>query len=575
MALNLASALEAELSCLGDAPEALGDRYEEPARDAEPPQRSAPAKRRKAAKPVGSAAVADSAATVASVAAAPTKGEEEPETVAKTGAKRRRKAPAEGPAGADDGVQEQVGSDSAVGGEAAEAPRTSATHRTAESFNALGLKRWIVENCEKLGMQNPTEIQSMSIPPALAGKNVAGNSKTGTGKTACYCLPILHKLSEDPFGVFALVLTPVRELAFQVADNFRALGRSIGVTVAEIVGGREMMAQSKMIAERRHVIVATPGRLADLLRGDPDLARAFSLLRVFVLDEADQLLTQTFEEPLAEIGALMPKKRQTLLFSATLTSSIDKLKAIVPGLVLADSNPADESLEALTQEYVFVPKTVQLCYLHYLLKEHFEGTSCIVFTPRIEKCQLITTMLEFLGFPVTGLHALQTQRQRQACLGKFKAGRATILVATDVACRGLDIPKVAVVLNMGLPYTTDIYVHRSGRTARAGRTGLVVNLMSEDDVGGVPAIEKRIQKALVLRPTVEKEALALLSKTSKARQRAELLLSDVGFEEHAEEHRTARREAAKARSEGTKKAKAKKKTKTKTASTEEKDAAEP
>lgn len=535
---NLTFALDEELNGLGELPEAaLGERYEAPAAGEAGSVRT---KRKKGAKRAAAPPEAPAPAAAGEVGA---KSEDAEQDKPAAGKKAKRRKSETGDAAPAEPLPEPSG-----GSRAEVAPP-----RTADSFGALGLKRWIVNNCEKLGMQNPTEIQSMSIPPAIAGQNVAGNSKTGTGKTACYVLPILHQLSEDPFGVFALVLTPVRELAFQVSDNFRALGGSIGVQVAEIVGGREMMAQSRFISERRHVIVATPGRLADLLRGDPDLARAFSLLRVFVLDEADQLLTQTFEEPLAEIGALLPKNRQTLLFSATLTSSIDKLKALVPGLVIADSNPADESLEALTQQYVFVPKVVQLCYLHYLLQEHFVDQSCIVFTPRIEKCQLLTTMLEFLGFPVTGLHALQTQRQRQAHLGKFKAGRATILVATDVACRGLDIQKVAVVLNLGLPYTTDIYVHRAGRTARAGRPGLVVNLLSEDDISGVPTIEKRIQKPLELRPLiVEKDALALLSKTSKARQRAELLLSDVGFEDHAQEHRTARREAAIARSEGTK-----------------------
>merc|ERR1719323_60012 len=168
-----------------------------------------------------------------------------------------------------------------------------------------------------------------------------------------------------------------------------------------------------------------------------------------------------------------------------------------------DSNPADEALETLAQEYVFVPQIVQLCYLYYLLKHHFEGLSTIVFTSRIEMCQLLTTMLEYLRLPVTGLHSLQSQRQRQACLGKFRANYASILVATDVACRGLDIPKVAVVINLGLPFGTDVYIHRAGRTARAGRPGLVVSLMTEQDVPKVQAIEQRIRRRLELRPTAE------------------------------------------------------------------------
>eukprot|EP00931_Biecheleriopsis_adriatica_P048307 TRINITY_DN2790_c0_g1_i1.p1 TRINITY_DN2790_c0_g1~~TRINITY_DN2790_c0_g1_i1.p1 ORF type:complete len:564 (+),score=114.04 TRINITY_DN2790_c0_g1_i1:74-1765(+) len=413
--------------------------------------------------------------------------------------------------------------------------------QTNTSFAKLGLARWLVETCDKLGMHYPTDIQVMCIPHVLAGKNLAGNARTGSGKTACYCLPILHHLSKDPYGVFALVLTPVRELAFQVSENFRALGQSIAVEVGEIVGGRDFSIQSQMIAERKHVLVATPGRLADLLRGDFALAKAFKKLRVLVLDEADQLLTQTFEEPLSQIIEILPKSRQTLFFSATITQCIEKLRK-GKDLMLLDANPNEESLDNLTQEYVFVPKSVQVNYLHYLLRAHFPDDSCIVFAHTIEDCQLFTSMLDILEFEVTGLHSLQSQRQRLASLGKFRAGKAKILVATDVASRGLDIPKVSVVVNVGLPMAVDSYVHRAGRTARAGRPGRVVSLMSEVDVPRVQAIEKRIGKELGLLPTKEEDAVKLLSKTTKARQRAELLLSEVGFEDQVAEYRESRQQ---------------------------------
>jgi len=236
----------------------------------------------------------------------------------------------------------------------------------------------------------------------------------------------------------------------------------------------------------------------------------------------------------------LPKTRQTLLFSATLTKSIETLKEKIPGLVIADANPHDATLDNLTQEYIFVPKTIQFCYLNYLLANQFEGWSCIIFAPTITVCQLITNLLEFLEYPVAGLHAMQSQRVRQASLGKFRAGRVSILVATDVACRGLDLPKVAVVINMNLPSDTDTYVHRAGRTARAGRPGLVLSLMTERDVPNVHAIEERIGKKLELRPTDEAQALKLMSRTTKARQKAELLLSEIGFQEQvAERHRQA------------------------------------
>merc|ERR1712176_1377018 len=210
-------------------------------------------------------------------------------------------------------------------------------------------------------------------------------------------------------------------------------------------------------------------------------------------------------------------------------------------LLLVDANPKDETLENLDQEYVFVPSTVQVCYLHYLLKEHFAEDSCIVFAPTIDLCQLLTTMLELLDFAVAGLHSLQSQRQRQAALGKFKSGRSAVLVATDVAGRGLDIPKVAAVINFGLPKSTDDYVHRAGRTARAGRPGLVVSLITEQDVNKVRPVEERIGRALDLRSTVEEDAIKLLTKTTKARQKADLLLSEVGFEERVQAHREQRK----------------------------------
>lgn len=175
----------------------------------------------------------------------------------------------------------------------AQAPKQS-LFQTSASFSKLGLANWIVQTCTKLGMNYPTDIQAMCIPDVLAGKNLAGNARTGSGKTACYSMPILHHLSKDPYGVFALILVPVRELAFQVTENFRAMGQAINVKVGEIVGGRDFSIQSQMIADRTHVIVATPGRLADLLRGDFALAKAFRKLHTLVLDEAESRFAQQF-----------------------------------------------------------------------------------------------------------------------------------------------------------------------------------------------------------------------------------------------------------------------------------------
>eukprot|EP00746_Dinoflagellata_sp_MGD_P034386 gnl/MRDRNA2_/MRDRNA2_182164_c0_seq1.p1 gnl/MRDRNA2_/MRDRNA2_182164_c0~~gnl/MRDRNA2_/MRDRNA2_182164_c0_seq1.p1 ORF type:complete len:531 (+),score=110.92 gnl/MRDRNA2_/MRDRNA2_182164_c0_seq1:109-1701(+) len=417
--------------------------------------------------------------------------------------------------------------------------------RKDSSFAKLGLAKWLIESCQQMGMHYPTEIQVQSIPHILAGKHVAGNAKTGSGKTACYCLPTLHRLSQDPYGVFTLVLTPVRELAFQVSENFRALGTAIKVSVVEVVGGREMLAQSAMISERRHVVVATPGRLADLLQGDMKIARAFNKLQILVLDEADRMLQPTFEEPLGQVLSAIPKERQTLLFSATVTKTIealgDRLKAQGKELLFIDANPGDDQLQRLKQQYIFVPETVRLCYLFYLLQNDFAEESCMIFTPTIDTCQLLATMLDVCKISATCLHSLQNQRRRLAGLSKFRAGRCKVLVATDVAGRGLDIPLVAVVINLGLPQSADEYVHRAGRTARAGRPGRVVSLVTQNDVPRVHLVEERIGRQLELYHVPEEAALKMLSKTAKVQQKAELLLYEVGFDDKVEEHRLQRK----------------------------------
>merc|ERR1711959_256191 len=214
----------------------------------------------------------------------------------------------------------------------------------------------------------------------------------------------------------------------------------------------------------------------------------------------------------------LPKKKQMLLFSATITSSIDKLRERFGSeeMLLMDSNPTNTSVHQLMQEYIFVPQTVHNTYLHHLLANDFAEESVIVFTPTVEMCQVINTTLESLGFKTCCLHSLQTQRVRLASLGKFRGRRADILIATDVASRGLDIPMVGVVINMGVPQSPETYVHRIGRTARAGRQGLALTIMSEKDVSRIKAVEEHISNELAERSISEDEVLKLLNKTSKA-----------------------------------------------------------
>lgn len=253
-----------------------------------------------------------------------------------------------------------------------------------------------------------------------------------------------------------------------------------------------------------------------------------------------------------------------MLFSATLSESIDELKKKfsttcgaddhqTSKMIVFDANPKDDQVPTLTQQYVFAPRQVHFCYLHHLLTVSFPNESVIVFMPTVELCQVANTMFEKLEEATVCLHSVQTQRVRLASLGKFRAQKARILFATDVAARGLDIPMVDVVINYGLPKESDDYIHRIGRTARAGREGTAVSLMGEMDVQRVLAIEERIEKKLEELPLVEDEVLRLLTKTSKAQQAAKLLLAEVGFDDEMEifrRNKQERREAGiKARAE--------------------------
>lgn len=294
-----------------------------------------------------------------------------------------------------------------------------------------------------------------------------------------------------------------------------------------------MIAQKTRLASRPHIVIATPGRLADLLDYE-DMQRCFRKMQVLVLDEADRLLEESFQPDMAAIFQHLPPKRQTMLFSATITTAISALQQRFSekgDMTLVDANPDDQSVKTLSQQYMFMPKAVQLTYLHFLLKEHFSESSAMIFVPTVAMCQQINSLLEVLGFSVCCLHSLQDQKRRIAGLTKFKVGKSKILVATDVASRGLDIPKVAVVINLGLPQTVDDYIHRVGRTARAGRTGLAVSLISQTDTKRVAPVEERIGKKLELFDGKEDEILKLLNKTTKAQAKAQLLLSEIGFDE--------------------------------------------
>ncbi|CAM6114445.1 unnamed protein product [Calypogeia fissa] len=405
------------------------------------------------------------------------------------------------------------------------------------SFADLGLSSWLHKTCGELGMVNPTPIQRQCIPQVLQGKDVLGLAETGSGKTAAFALPILQKLAEDPYGIFALVMTPTRELAFQISDQFKALGSGMSLRCVVAVGGMDMTAQAQALMSRPHVVIATPGRIKDHLINDEDMAGYFSKTRFLVLDEADRLLDAGFEGEMRTVLQSLPVKRQTLLFSATMTGSLKAVqelsfgKDVKPFFYQGNENPT--TVASLQQQYMFIPSNAKDVYLVHLLSklEELSIRSVIIFAASCRTCHLLSLVMEELEIETTALHSMKMQQQRLMSLNRFKAGQVPILIATDVASRGLDIPTVDLVINYDLPRLARDYIHRVGRTARAGRGGWAVSLVTQYDVELIQRIESAIGKKLDEYETEEDAVLKGITNVYKAKRVASLKMLDSGFED--------------------------------------------
>ncbi|XP_021722811.1 DEAD-box ATP-dependent RNA helicase 36-like [Chenopodium quinoa] len=405
---------------------------------------------------------------------------------------------------------------------------------STSTFADLGLSEWGIKTCSELGMKKPTEVQRYCIPKILAGNDVLGIAKTGTGKTATFALPILHRLAEDPYGVFALVVTPTRELAFQLAEQFRALGSSLHIRCAVIIGGMDMITQSKALMQRPHVVITTPGRIKVLLEDNPDVPPVFSRTKFLVLDEADRVLDVGFEEELRVIFKCLPKKRQTLLFSATMTDDLTALLELSSNKAFFfEAHEGLHTVESLRQQYITVPEHVKDVYLRYILSkmEDMSVRSVIIFFSEYRTCHRLALMLEELDFKVAELNSMIPQSLRQASVHRFKSGKVPILLATGVVERGLDIPMVDLVILYDVPRDPVEYVHRAGRTARAGREGLVLSIVSGNDVDLLHGIEATLGKQMEKFECKEKEVVADMTKVTKARRVANMKMLDDGFED--------------------------------------------
>jgi ATP-dependent RNA helicase RhlE len=355
------------------------------------------------------------------------------------------------------------------------------------SFNQFNLDPRLLPGIRAAGYDMPTPIQVAAIPPALAGRDLIGTAQTGTGKTAAFVLPILQRLLTGPRGrARALIITPTRELAEQIHDVIRALGAQTKLRSATIYGGVGMAPQLHALHDGVEILVACPGRLLDHIeRGNAKL----SGLEVLVLDEADRMLDMGFLPSVRRILKHVPARRQTMLFAATFPSEIEQLAAQT--LHHPERIAVGLSRPAVTVSHALYPVAQHLkTELLLALLAQTDTNSVLIFTRTKHRATRLTQQVARAGYKVTSLHSNRTQSQRQHALDGFRGGAYQIMVATDIAARGLDVESISHVINYDMPDTEDAYIHRIGRTGRAERTGDAFTLVTPEDAVMVRALEK-------------------------------------------------------------------------------------
>ncbi|KDN50980.1 hypothetical protein RSAG8_00609, partial [Rhizoctonia solani AG-8 WAC10335] len=446
------------------------------------------------------------------------------------------------------------------------------------TFASLGVKPSLIASLDAMSIRKPTPVQVGCLPSIISGRDCIGNAKTGSGKTMAFAIPILQKLSEDPYGIYALVLTPTRELAFQISEQFVVLGGSLNLRTAVIVGGMDMMEQALELGRRPHVVVATPGRLVDHMDSNGD-EWSLSRLKFLVLDEADRLLTDTFAEDLAKILSKTPKERQTCLFTATWTPAVENLADATPQHgkqkpFVYRMTDSVETVGTLKQHYLLVPSHVREPYLFYALCNPPESIAhmrvappephkpshkpkkvnkafrppkidedavkqpppTIIFVSKPRTAAYLAKLLQTLGIRTTALHSRLKQRERLNSLNLFRSRVVAVLISTDVGARGLDIADVALVVNWDFPSAPEEYTHRVGRTARAGRNGMAISFVTERDEEKIHKVEARIGTSLTELILPEGKVLEGLNAVSTAKRIANMELHDSEFGKREEIH---------------------------------------
>ncbi|WP_439543424.1 DEAD/DEAH box helicase [Hyphomicrobium sp.] len=360
------------------------------------------------------------------------------------------------------------------------------------SFSDLRLAEPLLKALDEKGYTIPTPIQAKAIPPVMEGRDLLGIAQTGTGKTAAFALPILHRLAADPRpaprkGCRVLVLSPTRELASQIAESFRAYGRHLGITVAVVFGGVAHRPQIQALARGVDVLVAAPGRLLDLM---DQRCCELSGTEIFVLDEADQMLDLGFVKPIRRIVSTLSHRRQNLFFSATMPGEISGLAdEMLNNPVKVSVAPVSATADRVRQRVIHIEAGKKRTILVELLANP-EMTRTLVFTRTKRGADRVARHLETAGMKAAAIHGNKSQRQREIALEDFKQSRINVLVATDIAARGIDINLVSHVINYELPEVPEAYVHRIGRTARAGASGIAISLCDADERDQLRAIER-------------------------------------------------------------------------------------
>ena len=360
------------------------------------------------------------------------------------------------------------------------------------NFVSLNLAEPVARAVAAEGYDTPTPIQLQAIPPALEGRDILGIAQTGTGKTAAFALPILDRIARNPKPLRVktarvLVLAPTRELASQIAASFSAYGRNLRVSVATVFGGIPINRQIRELQRGVDVLVATPGRLIDLIDRK---AVALNAVEVAVLDEADQMLDLGFIHALRQLMPMLPRARQTLLFSATMPKAIAELAgAYQNDPVRVAVAPASTTAERVEQVATFVRAADKQALLTLTLQEASIDRA-LVFTRTKHGADKVARNLEKAGLRAVAIHGNKSQPQREKALEAFRAGRTRILIATDIAARGLDIDGVSHVINYEIPNVPEQYVHRIGRTARAGASGVALSFVGEDERAYLRDIER-------------------------------------------------------------------------------------